>query len=406
MLSAGIICEYNPFHLGHSYLIRRLREYGATHIVAVMSGNFVQRGDAAILSKPARALQALLCGADLVVELPLPWAVSGAERFALGGVSLLDAIGVDLIGFGSECGSVERLKEASLALSSPSLREAMRQSLAKGSTFAAARQRAVEQLYGMKTAELLRDPNNILGIEYLKAVGRIGSGIAPVTVQRYGSAHGGESGSGPYASSGQIRNMLQNGRDCSALMPPAAFSVLQEEIRLERAPASLFRAERAILAQLRRMTRHDFALLPDISEGLENRILNAVRQAAGLEDLYFLAKTKRYPLARIRRIVLSAFLGLKAGSASGFPPYIRVLGIGERGPEILQKAKAAAKLPIVSRPADLNALGDRAREIADLENRAADLYALCLPKVAPCGLDRTEKIITLPYRKGGPGSWN
>ena len=397
MLSAGIICEYNPFHSGHSYLIRRLREYGATHIVAVMSGNFVQRGDAAILSKHARALQALLCGADLVVELPLPWAVSGAERFALGGISLLDAMNVDLIGFGSECGNVDRLKEASQALTSPLLREAMRQALAKGSTFAAARQDAVKQLYGIKTAELLRDPNNILGIEYLKAIDRIGSGIVPITVQRYGAVHDATSGTGPYASSGQIRNMLQNGQDCSALMPPAAFSVLQEEIRLKQAPASLFLAERAVLSRLRRMDRSDFALLPDISEGLENRVLNAVRQAVSLEELYRLIKTKRYPLARIRRIVLSAFLDLKAEYASGFPPYLRVLGIGKRGPEILQKAKGSGKLPIVSRPADRNALESTARKIADLESRAADLYALCLPEVAPCGLDRTEKIITLPH---------
>lgn len=397
MLTAGIICEYNPFHFGHGYLIRQLREHGATHIVAVMSGNFVQRGEAAILSKHARTLQALLCGADLVVELPLPWAVSGAERFALGGVSLLDAIGADFIGFGSECGNVERLKEASLALSSPLLRESMRGMLEKGSTFAAARQSAVGQLYGKETAELLRDPNNILGIEYLKAIDRIGSGITPLTVRRHGSAHDAKSCCGPYASSGQIRELLQKGLDVSALMPPAAFSVLQEEMRAGKAPASLFRAERAVLAQLRRMTRSDFAALPDLSEGLENRIFSAARQATGLEELYSLAKTKRYPLARIRRTVLSAFLGLQAGHCHGFPPYIRVLGIGERGPEILQRAKAAAKLPIVSRPAGLSALGDSARALADLESRAADLYALCLPKTAPCGLDRTEKIITLSH---------
>ena len=395
MLTAGIICEYNPFHFGHSYLIRRLRESGATHIVSVMSGNFVQRGDAAVLSKHARVLQALLCGVDLVVELPLPWAVSGAEPFALGGVSLLDAIGADWIGFGSECGNAEKLKEAVLVLASPLLREAMREPLRSGSTFAAARQSAIERLYGDETASLFRDPNNILGIEYLRAIERIGSAIVPVTVQRLGCAHHTVTGEGPNASSGQIRNRMRHGQNCSALMPPAAFSVLREEMEAGRAPADLLLAERAVLAQLRRMMESDFSALPDISEGLENRIFNAVRKATGLEELYFLIKTKRYPLARIRRIILSAFLGIHAEDASGFPPYLRVLGIGNRGPEILKKAKLAAKLPIVSRPADLSALDEHAGRIADLESRAADLYALCLPKAAPCGLDRTEKVITL-----------
>jgi predicted nucleotidyltransferase len=402
MLTAGVVCEYNPFHFGHSYLIRQLRKSGATHIVSVMSGNFVQRGDAAVLSKYARTRQALLCGADLVVELPLPWAISGAERFALGGVALLDAIGADLIGFGSECGDMECLRKASLALSSPSLRETMRASLEKGSTFAAARQSAVEKLFGKETAGLLRAPNNILGIEYLKAIDRIGSGIQPVTIRRCGAAHGAESDGSSYASSGQIRKLLQNHRDCSTLMPCEAFSVLKEEIGEKRAPASLLFAERAVLAQLRRMTKEEFHMLPDLSEGLENRIFRAARQATGIEELCFLAKTKRYPLARIRRIVLSAFLGIRSGHASGYPPYIRVLGIGKRGPEILKKAKAAAKLPIISRPADFLSLSGPAREIADLESRATDLYALCLPEAAPCGLDRTEKIITLSHEKGGP----
>jgi predicted nucleotidyltransferase len=395
MLTAGIISEYNPFHLGHEYLIRQLRANGATHIVAVMSGNFVQRGEAAILSKYARARQALLSGVDLVIELPLPWAAAGAERFAMGGVSLLDAIGADLIGFGSECGSIEQLQKASQALFSPLLRETMLQTLKKGKTFAAARQSAVERLYGKTTADLLRSPNNILGIEYLKAIKTIGSNIKPVTIKRCGSAHDAEDKTSPYASSKQIRTMLLQGQDCSFMMPEKAFSVVQEEIKAGKAPANLFLAERAVLARLRSMTRDDFSALPDISEGLENRIYNAVKQAASLEELYFLAKTKRYPLARIRRVVLSAFLGLKNQYIAGLPPYLRILGIGPHGAEILQKAKTAAKLPIISRVSDFSSLDKRGRSIADLESRAADLYALCMPKIAPCGLDRSEKIITL-----------
>ncbi len=395
MLTAGMICEYNPLHLGHEYFLRRLRACGATHIAVVMSGNFVQRGDAAILSKWARTRQALQCGADLVVELPLPWAMAGAERFARGGVALLEALGADVIAFGSECGNLERLREASQALSSPQLREAMHESLQQGSTFAAARQTAVEKLYGGETAALLRGPNNILGIEYLKALGQTGSRMTPVTVKRRGSTHGAEETDGGYASSGQIRSLLRKGQNVSSLMPPTAYTVLREEMAANRAPANPLYAERAILSRLRCMEQSEFAALPDLSEGLENRIRSAARQAATLEELYRLAKTKRYPMARIRRIVLSAFLGLKADQVSGSPPYLRILGIGARGPEILHRA--TAKLPIFSRASDRTRLNPYAREIADLESRATDLYALCLPKAAPCGLDQTEKVITLPY---------
>ena len=394
MLTAGMICEWNPFHRGHAYLIDRLRRGGATHIAAVMSGNFVQRGEAAVLEKRARARQALPCGVDLVVELPLPWAAAGAERFALGGIALLDALGADMVGFGSECGGIEPLKNASAALSSPSLHGAMLDELNRGATFAAARQSAVGRLFGEETAGLLRDPNNILGIEYLRAIDRLGSSLTPVTFKRLGSAHDAEDGQGAFPSSRRIRSLLQSGRDCSRLMPMPAHTVLLREIESGRAPASLKYAERAVLARLRTMGEKDFAALPDLSEGLENRILSSARKATGLEELYSLAKTKRYPLARIRRIVLSAFLGLERSHSTGTPPYLRVLGIGERGSEILHRAGEKAKLPIISRFSDLAALDEHARSIALLESRAADLYALCMPKAAPCGLDWSEKIAT------------
>ena len=395
MLTTGIISEWNPFHSGHAYLIERLRRGGATHIAAVMSGNFVQRGEAAVLEKRIRAKQALLCGADLVVELPLPWVVAGAEKFAFGGVALLDALGADRIGFGSECGSVERLRKASAALSSPLLRGAMRGALNGGATFAAARQSAVESLFGKDAAGLLRDPNNILGIEYLRAIDRLGSGMIPVTCARRGGAHDAESGRGGFVSSKRIRQMLREGRDCSGLMPEPARAVLSRELENGNAPASLSFAERAVLAKLRTMSGREFSALPDLSEGLQNRVAAAVRKATDLEELYFAVKTKRYPLARIRRIVLSAFLGLKASHSAGAPPYLRVLGLGKRGPEILRRARESAKLPVISRFGDLAALDGRAREIAALESRASDLYALCRPKAGPCGLEWSEKIATV-----------
>lgn len=395
MSTAGIICEYNPFHNGHLSLIRRLRESGADRIVAVMSGNFVQRGDTALLSKWARAKQALLCGADLVVELPLPWAIAGAEKFAFGGVSLLNALGADIIGFGSERGSIESLRTASEALSSDRLREAMRRELSGGATFASARQKAVETLFGRETASLLREPNNILGIEYLRALERLSSSLIPRTFPREGPSHDSSSPGGTFASASKIRSLVRDGADCSAWLPPQAWNILQGEISAGRAPADVKNAERAILAKLRNMTRDEYSGLPDLSEGLENRVFAAVRKARGIEELYSLVKTKRYPLARIRRIILSAFLGLKAEDGAGEPPYLRVLGIGTGGKEILRQAGEKSAVPIITRSSDFQSLSGRAKKLADLEDRAADLFALCTPSILPCGLDRTSGILTV-----------
>lgn len=395
MLIAGIICEYNPFHFGHAALMERTRLAGATHVAAVMSGNFVQRGEPALLSKWARARQALENGADLVIELPLPWALSGAESFAFGGAALLDALGADRLSFGSECGDAEKLKQAARALQSLALREALRPELESGAPFAAARQKAVETLFGKETALLLEGANNTLAIEYLKALNRLGSGMEAFTIRRVGAAHDAEAAADGIASASRVRQIVREGGDFSALLPPSCVRILREEIAAGRAPASLSRMERAVLATLRGMKKEDYAALPDLSEGLENRLYSAVQQAGTLEEVYRLTKSKRYAHARIRRIVLSAFLGVTAGMNAGTPPYLRVIGLNRRGEEILRKAKSVKKLPIIGRSSDIFSLDKRAKNVFELENRATDLYALCMPEAAPCGLDKTTGILTV-----------
>jgi predicted nucleotidyltransferase len=396
MIVTGVIAEFNPLHKGHALLLKKVKEAGADRIAVVMSGNFVQRGETAILSKWARTKQALLCGADLVVELPVPWAVSGAEKFALGGISLLDAVGADRIAFGSECGSIDLLRKAQQALSSPLLHEAIHDELAAGSTFAAARQTAVRQLFGEKTAQLLGCPNNILAIEYLKAMERTHSHMVPFTVQREGAAHDSKTpGENRTASSAQIRRMIQSNADCSEFLPSAAWTVLQSEREAGRAPASLVWLERGILAKLRTLSKDKLSRLPDISEGLENRVYSAIQRADSLGELYRMIKTKRYTLARIRRIVLSAFLGIDASCREGDPPYLRILGIRKGGADILKRAKISGNLPILSRKADCSRLDSRAAQIIKLENTASDLFALCTPRAAPCGLDASTGVIVL-----------
>ncbi|WP_195984153.1 nucleotidyltransferase family protein [Clostridium sp. D33t1_170424_F3] len=392
MLIAGIICEYNPFHLGHMALIEETRWQGATHIAAVMSGNFVQRGEPAILSKNARTRQALLCGADLVVELPLPWAMAGAEKFALGGVSLLDALGCEQISFGSECGDAHRIFQLAGLLHSPAFPPVLREELATGATFARARERAVARIVGPETAALLSGANNTLGIEYAKAIRTLHSSMQLFTMKRVGAAHDSHENVS-ISSASRIRAMIHDGVNFSSHMPHDAAKILLAEIQDGRAPAFLPRMERAILAKLRSMPQEDFAALPDVSEGLENRIYQSVHRAGSLDELYDLIKTKRYPLARIRRIVLSAFLGLTAAHAEGLPPYIRVLGMNRRGAEILHVSKMTTKRPIVANTSDILSLDNLAKNMIELECKSTDIYALFLPDPPPCGWDRTAGII-------------
>jgi predicted nucleotidyltransferase len=393
------VSEYNPFHFGHAALIEKTRLAGATHMIAVMSGNFVQRGEPAILSKWARTRMALQNGIDLVIELPLPWAMSGAEHFAFGAVSLLNALGcVDSISFGSECGNVKLLQNAAQAVLSPRLKQELQQYLKDGATFAKARQAAIEHLFDSETAMLLENPNNILGIEYCKALRKLNSSITPFTVKRIGAQHDEKNVSGEpdtILSSSQIREKLRAGIDAAPFLPPAAAKILAEEIACGNAPADAAKLETAILIKLRGMSREEFGFLPDISEGLENRIYHAVREAVSLDDLYDKVKSKRYTHARIRRLIYSAFLGLQNDSIPPTPPYVRVLGFNQSGKEILHLAKSTTKLPIITNSSDILSLDKHARNMIELECNSTDVFVLSLPHVRQCGLEMTTGILTI-----------
>ena len=392
----GIIAEYNPFHKGHQLHIQTARQQGATHIAVVMSGNFVQRGAPALLSKHLRARAALESGADLVMELPLPYACATAQRFAYGGVATLQGLGcVDELFFGSESGNLEGLEKASQAIDDPRLGEALEPLLAQGMTFAEARQKAVSQLYGESVGALLGDPNDILGIEYLRQLRLQQSAIRPALMERVGPGHDSAAASGFITSASQLRNLLAQGAIgvASNYMPKPSAEICRLSLASHVAPASFYPAERAILARLRTMSVEDLARLPDISEGLENRLYDAIRSATTLEELLTACKTKRYTLSRLRRILLSAFLGLEARHSQLPPPYIHVLGFTPAGKEILTAAKDTCTLPLSHSLAQLRDLGGDAETFARLEASSTDLYCLMLPHAAPCGLDYTTPLI-------------
>ncbi len=350
MAVAGIIAEYNPFHAGHLYHIARTRgALGAdAGIVVCMSGHVVQRGEFPCATKVARAKMAVLGGADLVFELPAPCVLAGAERFARAGVALLAELGiVTHLSFGSESGDLERLLTA--ARDTP-------ESYPKELSLA----RAMPKLFAHNAA--IYTPNNILALEYLRALRALNFPMEPLTIRREGSAHDDKQ-----ASASAIRARLSQGRRVSVPYP----DILEGECRARRAPIELRRLETAILSRLRALTAAEFSALPDMRGGFDDRLRKAVRSAASLNELYEAVKSKRFTHARVRRAVLCAFLGIQEQSPAP-PP--RLLAIGARGEELLSKIKC----PMISRPA-------AHRQALELESRITDQLCLAMPKPLPCG---------------------
>lgn len=389
---AGITAEYNPFHTGHAYQISALKaQLGPdTSVVAVMSGSWVQQGRPAVTDKWTRARMALNGGADLILELPTVWAAASAESFARGAVELLCRCGViDTLCFGSETGELAPLLAAAECLDSPDYPEQLRKALEGGASFAAARQAAVEALIGPAGAALA-SPNNNLGVEYLRALRSLHSNIKPVTIRREGAAHNSLDRTGEgFRSATQLRQHLARG-EWEAVRPYVPAGNLDV---LQSAPLADPRlGERAVLACLRKMTAEDWAKLPDAGagEGLPQRLERAGRQCRSLDDFFTLAKTRRYAMARLRRMALWAFLGLTAADVPAEPPYLRVLGFNARGREVLKRMKTTAQLPILTKPAHARELDGPGRRLFELEARCTDLYGLFLPQLPPPGQEWTR----------------
>jgi len=351
-------------------------------VVCVMSGNYVQRGAFAIADKRARAAAAVRSGADLVLELPAPWALSSAEGFAAGAVELLKATGVVThLVFGSESGDTGALLRLAETLASEDFAVCLRRELSRGDSYAAARQRAVGAVLSPEDAALLENPNDILGAEYCKALR--GSGIRPAAIRRRGAAHGDETAGDGFVSASAIRALLRKGEEERALslMAPAMAEFYRAERDAGRAPALLENCERAVLARLRFLEEADFAALDQGHEGLYRRFYRAGRSAATVEGFLEAVKTKRYPMARLRRMVFRAYLGLPPAPPWP-PPYLRLLAANERGTALLAGMRKTAALPVLTKPASVRRMGAEARRLFELEARAGRLYALACPDPA------------------------
>lgn len=326
----GIICEYNPLHRGHMKQLQLARQLGADGIVCLMSGNYVQRGAPAIIDKSLRAAAAVECGADLVLELPITAALSSAEGFAREGVRLLGGF-CDRLCFGAETADADGLLSLAQALLSEDFPHALRRELDRGCSFPAARSAALSAM-GLDAA-ILDTPNNILGVEYCKAMLSLGCSMKPLVIHRQGSYHSLEADpENPSATA--LRQKMTAGEDWQALVPKAADRFFQDAIL-----HTLAAGERAVLARLRTMKDEEFEALPYGSEGLWRKLMHESRRQAQLEDIAAAVKSKRYTRSRIDRMILCAFLGLTAEDLATPAPYTRVLAFNDRGREILKQAR-------------------------------------------------------------------
>lgn len=401
MAVAGIVAEYNPFHRGHAWQLAAVRErLGAdTAVVAAMSGNFVQRGDCAIAAKHARAEMALLGGVDLVLELPTPWASATAERFAQGAVALLAGTGVVThLAFGCESGELAPLAAAAEGLEDPRYPERLHRELKSGRSFAAARQAALSALLGA-AADTLALPNNALAVEYLRALR--GTGIVPLALPRIGAAHDSDV-LGEYPSASAIRAVLLAGGDWAPLVSTATAALLRREVAAGRAPVTLRNCERAVLAQLRRMREEEFACYDGGGEGLYRRFYAAVHTADSIETILETAKTKRYALARLRRLLLHSYLACPAAAQGETPPYLRVLGANERGRELLRQMKTQSALPVITKPADVRKMESSVQALFLREAVCTDLYALAMPRAAAPDAEFTTSAVMISRERKIP----
>ena len=360
MTVTGVICEYNPFHKGHKKQLDTIRSLRGEDggIVCLMSGHFVQRGAPAIVDKTLRAKAAVLCGADLVLELPVTAALSSAEGFAAGGVSILSGF-CDALCFGGETADKAALMHTAEALLSPAFSDALRVQLDKGLSFPAARQEALERM-GLDAA-LLTSPNNILAIEYCKAILSQGSPMEPLPILRQGSYH--DTRPDPENHSATALRQLMPQGDWKPYVPEAAAACFQGA-----AIHTLAAGERAILHKLRCMTDGEFEALPYGSEGLWRKLMHASRQKATLEEILTEVKSKRYTRSRLDRMVMCAFLGITEAMLTEKAPYTRVLALNDRGREILKKARDHGLFP------NLGQTVDNPWQL--LENRCGSLYGL------------------------------
>ena len=394
-MTIAIICEYNPFHNGHAAQIARLRTaYPDCRIVCIMSGCFTQRGEPAILSPYARAKMAVLGGADLVLELPQPWASGSAEYFAAGGVAIAHGLGiVDALAFGCETDDLSAPMRVAEQLDSPEFRADLTADHDPAEGAAARIARLWQMRYGDDGGMLSR-PNNLLGVEYCRALRRLGSTVAPLPMKREGSAYDNPNLCAHHPSATAVRRALAAGAEPLALsdyLPAGTVAVLEEAIAAERGPVSPDALDRTILAHYRLADPDKLSACASMRGGLAHRLCDAARTACSLEEMQNLAATKVYTNARIRRAILQGMLEVTEADLSTSPGGTLVLAANGTGRTMLREVRQMGGLPLIPKPADLAAVVSERESL--LRRRAESLWTLALPHPMPSG----AMVLERPY---------
>lgn len=405
----GIVAEYNPFHNGHLYHLTESKKLiGADYTIAVISGNFVQRGDTSLVDKWAKAEMAIKSGVDLVIELPLLYSISSAENFAEGSIKILDSLKiVDCISFGSELCNLDTLNDfATILYNEPKeFVTILNHELRKGFSYPKARENALLMYLNdiRKYANVLSSPNNILAIEYLKALKKYKSTITPVSIKREKTNYNDTNIVDGFASATAIRKIAgtNNVWNLREVMPKSSFDIMYDCLGSGKTVPSINRFEREIIYNLRKMSVEEISNLADVSEGLEYSIKNAVNSCNTINELVNIIKSKRYTTTRLKRILLYALLGITKkdmASSRKVNPYVRVLGFNDKGKELLSGiAHANPKLEIITSVKKyIETTSNKSlKNMLQKDIIATDIYTLGYEYDSYANLDYTHKIVSL-----------
>ena len=405
----GIIAEYNPFHNGHMYHLQKAKEEsGAQYTICVMSGNFVQRGTTSIINKWKKAELALQNSIDLVIELPTIYSVSSAENFAQGAIKLLESLGiVDGISFGAETSDYGALNNIATILSDePKVyKDLLNKELKKGLSFPKARENAL-MLYlndNKRYVDILHSPNNILAIEYLKSLKKVKSTIQPIPVKREKVYYNDNKIVDDFASATAIRSMLKNKQfgDIRKVVPDVTYEVLRKESELENIVLDLSSYEKELIYTLRKMTVKEIEDLPDVTEGLEHSIKNAVSMSNDINHILDVIKSKRYTQTRLQRILIYALLGITKKdviASKKVNPYIRVLGFNEKGRDLISRInKQNPKATVITSVKKFKTINNSKvySRMLDIDIFSTDVYTIACKSNPIANLDYTNNMVII-----------
>jgi predicted nucleotidyltransferase len=413
----GIVVEYNPFHNGHLYHLEQSKKVsGADFVVCVMSGNFIQRGEPALINKWARTRAALNCGIDLVIELPVVYAMASAEYFAFGAIKILDSLGiVDIVCFGTESGNINELTSIAEILNNEpeEYKALLKEQLGLGKSYPKSRSIAISEYFKSSSAKhpdielIMECSNNILGIEYLKALKRLNSKIVPMTIERFNNSYNNKQITGNISSATSIRkhifesDNLNMNQTLKSNLPNSSSQVLEEEFNVGRGPLSSSTFESILLSLLRSTTAEKLKSLPYVSEGLENRFISAAKSSGNLKELLENICTKRYTQTRIQRILFSLLTGLTSQEFNTFneyggPQYARILGFNQKGRLMLSQINKISTIPIIIKTADFkSSCNPLLKRMLEIEAFSTDMYVLGYsnPIYKKAGQEYTQNII-------------